>query len=63
MKFTKQLPTKGNFVAVWEYKDKVWSDTFLYKGEEVLIWNEEFSRWSDDKWEPWNQYTCKFVIV
>jgi hypothetical protein len=31
---------KTQFVLVWEYKNKVWSDTFKYKNGQFLKYNE-----------------------
>ena len=31
------MPTEGQFVAVWEYKGRIWSDTFKYNKQGKLV--------------------------
>jgi len=37
------MPTEGQFVAVWEYKGRIWSDTFKYNKQGKLV----RLRWAD----------------
>ncbi len=70
MRFTKKRPTKvgTQFIAVWEFNDEVWSDTYIvvfegglsvYKEEEdrFMRVEEEFLGWADRK------FPVKFVIM
>jgi len=58
MKLTTTPPTSGQFIAVWEYNDLIWSDTFRFNkdGElekylnEIQIDGENFG----DDWERAN---------
>jgi len=40
MREVKNRPTSGQFVAVWQYNDKIWSDTYCYRKNELCMWNE-----------------------
>lgn len=47
MKFQTEQPTRGQFVAVWTYDDKVWSDTYAWIGGKLHIYcdvSDEFKR-------------------
>ena len=37
MKQVKEMPTSGQFVAVWENKNGVFSDTYLWFNDDLLI--------------------------
>jgi len=65
MKFTKHRPTTGSFVAVWQHKDNVWSDTYRYSHtDELLIWWEDELRWVRAVWQlPWTDNKCKYIIT
>lgn len=40
MKIVTEMPTSGNFVVVWEYNGKIWSDSFLFMGNELHIYQK-----------------------
>lgn len=37
MILVKEMPTSGQFVAVWEYGGDVWGDTFCWEEEKLLV--------------------------
>lgn len=38
MILVKEMPTSGQFVAVWEYGGAVWSDTFCWEDNKLLCY-------------------------
>ena len=38
MILVKEMPTSGQFVAVWEYGGNVWSDTFCWEDYNLLCY-------------------------
>ena len=46
MKKVKEMPTSGQFVAVWEYDGNLWSNTMEWKEDGCLYHYEE----TGDKW-------------
>lgn len=62
-KMVKTLPTEGQFVAIWEHTNKVWSDTFRYvEGILECYQYEAFDEWSIiGKEPPWNNFACTMV--
>ncbi len=43
----QQMPTTGQFVAVWVYEGRLWSDTFMYR--EGVLYVSNHNSWSDDE--------------
>ena len=40
------MPTEGQFAAVWEYKGRIWSDTFKYNKQGKLVrWTNISASW------------------
>lgn len=49
MRVTKTRPTEGQFIAYWEYRGRLWSET--YKWVEGYL--ERYVRHDDDGNEEW----------
>lgn len=45
LSFTKYQPTKGHFVALWEYEGKPWSSTFKLEDGFWFNYREETDSW------------------
>lgn len=37
----KTMPTTGEFLAIWTFNDKVWSDKFKWDDGELMYYNAE----------------------
>ena len=47
MKQVDEMPTSGQFVAVWQYNGKIWSGVYINRGEWIdvyLIEDDDFER-------------------
>ena len=47
MKQVDEMPTSGQFVAVWEYNGNIWSGVYINQGEWIdvyLIEDDDFER-------------------
>ena len=47
MKQVDEMPTSGQFVAVWENKNGVFSDTYLWFNDDLLVYdnsNRDFDK-------------------
>ena len=40
MKQIDKMPTSGQFVAVWQYNKKPWSEVYEWDDSELYIYNE-----------------------
>lgn len=46
--FDEIMPESGQFVAVWEYNDRIWASTFCLRENQWLIYNDsELSGWEN----------------
>lgn len=62
MKLLKTRPTKEGqqFVVVWEYDEKLWSDTYrISDGEYLLYTDESFSKDYNPAWTL--GYPCQYI--
>lgn len=41
------MPTEGQFIAIWEYDNKIWSGTFKWIGEKLFEYQEYFKHDED----------------
>lgn len=62
MKFTKTLPTTGNFVAVWQQDSRIDSESYYYKKGVLYAWDDEYYCWYPAIVKPWISYDCTFVV-
>ncbi len=46
MRMQGSRPTEGQFIAVWEYKGTLWSETLKWVNNEVLVYNSVSNAWS-----------------
>lgn len=70
MRFTKKRPTKvgTQFIAVWEFNEVVWSETYIIPFEGGLsVYNDEADRFIrvEEEFLGWadRQFPVKFVIM
>ncbi|QDH45633.1 hypothetical protein AAM22_gp58 [Pantoea phage vB_PagM_AAM22] len=42
------MPTEGQFVAVWIGFDKVWSDTYKWEENSLLVYSTVRDRWEEE---------------
>jgi len=38
----KEMPTSGQFVAVWEHNNRIWCSTYYWQDGELFEWQEEY---------------------
>ena len=58
MKEVQDLPEEGQFVVVWEYNNKIWSDTFKREGEIILNYNGVEDKFEEESGlEDWSWYS------
>lgn len=56
MKEVKEPPKSGQFIAVWEYKNKPWSTVFRYKKGKLQEYNQHKDSWiSSHLWDINNE--------
>ena len=48
MKQVDEMPTSGQFVAVWENKNGVFSDTYLWFNDDLLVYDNSVSDFDKD---------------
>jgi len=41
MKQVDEMPTSGQFVAVWEYDGVIWSEVYINQGEYIDIYSAD----------------------
>ena len=41
MRELSEMPEEGQFVAVWEYNGKIWSDTYYWEDDKLLCFSNE----------------------
>jgi len=64
--FPSNCPTSGQFVVIWEYDNKIWSDTYKRVGNNLYIYNHsdnDFVIIPDGSSYPWlgaDTTTAKF---
>ena len=69
MKFTKVRPTKvgTQFVAVWEYNNKIWCDTYSIGNDGMEVHNQDTDIFYpiDEDWLGWpdRPLSVKFAII
>ena len=56
MNEVSEMPKEGQFVAVWIYRGKIWSDTFRWKSGKLFKFendqDEFFPVWTSEM-KPW----------
>ena len=66
MKEVKEMPKDQQFVAMWEYNGKIWSDTvcWSYEEEDFLVWSnvDEFYKERFDLSE-YAESTVKYFVL
>lgn len=45
MILVKEVPTTGQFVAVWEYGDVLYSNSYMWEDDYLVEYNEEQDQW------------------
>lgn len=45
MILVKEMPTSGQFVAVWEYGDVLYSNSYMWEDDYLVEYNEEQDQW------------------
>lgn len=45
MKQVDEMPKQGQFVAVWEYNGKMWSETYKWENEILYIYSSSKDGW------------------
>lgn len=43
------MPSKGQFVAVWEYNNEIWSNTVKIEDGKVFVYSEHHDDWVRDR--------------
>lgn len=67
----KDVPLDGQFVAVWEYGGKIWSNSFLFKGKDeegidyFVSWDPVGDSWNNDNHQVgfFTQYPHKIFVI
>lgn len=52
MKQVNEMPTEGQFVAMWEYNNKIWSDTFRWVDGSLKISSKDGEDWYEHQLYP-----------
>lgn len=52
MKEVKDYPKEGQFVAIWEYDNKIWAEEFKWKNGVLRTYNEKEEKFSGKKVRP-----------
>ena len=50
MREVSEIPEEGQFVAMWEYDNRIWCDTYLVIDADqsiVSVWNNAADEWGD----------------
>ena len=67
MKQVPEMPTSGQFVAVWIFNDEVWSEVYINQGTYMDVYSA-----SDDEWyaipitqaiNHFNKYSAQYFIA
>lgn len=58
---TKQ-PTEGQFIRVWEYDGKLWSDVVRIVDGQATVYNDESDDFDSDFVEVENMHGCPGVM-
>lgn len=45
MILVKEMPTSGQFVAVWEYYDVLYSNSYMWEEGNLVEYNEDIDHW------------------
>ena len=40
-KILTERPQEGQFIEIWRFQDKIWSNVFRWVGEELLMYDDE----------------------
>ena len=66
MREVLDAPKLGQFVAMWEFDNTIWSCTYKYKNGHLLQYVSDIDEWDrvdiDLLW-PFNNDGCKFYIA
>lgn len=62
MKIVNEEPTSGQFVAVWEYDGKIWSDVLLNENDKCKRYREEYDKF-EDYGKHLFKYSPKFIVL
>lgn len=49
-KETDTMPTEGQFVAVWIGFNEVWSDTYQWQDDSLLVYSTVRDNWEDESY-------------
>lgn len=62
MKQVDEMPKEGQFIAVWEFGGRLWSDTIMIDEDtgSFLVYNSGLDAWNEDVWH--NPKNAKFFI-
>ena len=61
-----EMPTEGQFVAVWMYNNRPWSLTLRYKGAALETYDEALDEWRSCVQtynHIWETNTAHYIIV
>lgn len=45
MILVKEMPTSGQFIAVWKFKGHIWSDTYKWGDGILYEWSDRNTEW------------------
>lgn len=68
MREVSEMPDEGQFVAMWEYKGRIWGDTYLVSDdpEFVSAWDNGADDWGDAEHVDVQAFTdnpSKFYVI
>jgi hypothetical protein len=53
----KEMPASGQFVAIWIYNGRIWSETCMYKGESLYAYSQAEDDFTECR-PPTFRYQC-----
>jgi len=66
MKLLKTLPKSGQFIATWVYNEEIWSSTYKWSGDSILVYNKDVDQfWEEDEDENLHRLfdkSCVFIV-
>lgn len=63
MQMTTERPKSGEFIAVWEYGDSIWSDTYHWKGDQLYVYDSSEDDWVDVTLEWFEKQNCTHYVI
>lgn len=61
MKEVQEMPTKGQFVAMWEYDGVLWAHTYKWEGKTLFRYDQGPDEFMEDS-DHFEHYKIRFFI-